>query len=104
LIRLVAALIGGALLEVGGNAFVRQGLLRRWWPPLFAGIAALGLYSFLVNRSGLNLDFGRLMGCYIVAFFVISQVLAALIFRDVPSARTLIGGALIIAGGITILS
>jgi drug/metabolite transporter (DMT)-like permease len=84
LIRLVAALIGGAL--------------------LFAGVAMFGLYSFLVNRSGLNFDFGRLMGCYIVAFFVISQVVAGLIFRDVPSGRTLLGGALIIAGGITILS
>jgi small multidrug resistance family-3 protein len=91
-------------IETAGNAFVRQALLRHWRALLFVGIATLGLYSCLVNRSGLNLDFGRLMGCYIVAFFVVSQVLAALIFRDVPSARTLIGGALIIVGGITISS
>ncbi len=63
-----------------------------------------GLYSVLVNRSGLNLDFGRLMGCYIVVFFVISQVLATVLFRDVPSTRTLLGGALILIGGITIMS
>lgn len=82
---------------------MRLGLLRHWWPLLFAGIATLGLYSLLVNQLGLNFDFGKLMGCYVVAFFVVSQVLAALIFRDVPSARTLIGGALIVVGGITVL-
>jgi drug/metabolite transporter (DMT)-like permease len=57
----------------------------------------------LVNQSGLDFDFGRLMGCYIVAFFLVSQILAALIFRDLPSLRTLIGGALILLGGLTIL-
>ncbi len=67
-----------------------EALLRRWWPLLFAGIAALGPYGLLVNRSGLDLDFGRLMGCYIAAFFVVSQILAVLIFRDLPNARTLI--------------
>jgi drug/metabolite transporter (DMT)-like permease len=57
----------------------------------------------LVNQSGLQFDFGRLMGCYIVAFFVVSQILAVLIFRDLPSPRTLVGGALILAGGLMIL-
>jgi small multidrug resistance family-3 protein len=104
LIQLLTALIGGALLEVGGNALVRQALTQRLWPLLFAGLAMLGVYSVLVNRSGLNFDFGRLMGCYIVAFFVVSQVLAAIIFRDVPSTRTIIGGAFIIIGGIIILT
>jgi small multidrug resistance family-3 protein len=103
LIRLVAALIGAAVLEAGGNALVRQGLLREWWPLLAAGVVTLGLYGLLVNQSGLNFEFGRLMGCYIVAFFVVSQILAALIFRDVPSVRMLVGGTLILAGGLTIL-
>jgi hypothetical protein len=104
LIGLVAALIGGALLEAGGNALVRQALVQRWWPLLVTGIVMFALYSVLINRSGLNVDFGRLMGCYIVAFFVVSQILAALIYRDLPSARTLLGGVLIIVGGITLLT
>ena len=103
MIRLVAALIGAATLEAGGNALLRQGLLRHGWPLLVAGIATLGLYGLLVNQGGLNLDFGRLMGCYIVAFFLVSQILAALIFRDLPSLRTLVGGTLILLGGLTIL-
>ena len=75
--RLVAALIGAAVLEAGGNALVRQGLLRAW-PLLVVGMVTLGLYGLLVNHSGLDFDFGRLMGCYIVAFFLVSQILAAL--------------------------
>jgi drug/metabolite transporter (DMT)-like permease len=43
------------------------------------------------------------MGCYIVAFFLVSQVLAALIFRDLPSLWTLVGGGLIVLGGVMIL-
>jgi drug/metabolite transporter superfamily protein YnfA len=101
--RLVVALFAAALLEAGGNALLRQGLLRAWWPLLLAGIITLGLYGLLINQSGINFDFGRLMGCYIVAFFLISQILAALIFRDLPSSRTLIGGTLIVLGGLTIL-
>jgi hypothetical protein len=102
-IRLVAALIAGASLEAGGNALLRQGLLRPWWPLLVAGVVILGLYGLLVNQSGLQFDFGRLMACYIVTFFVVSQILAALIFHDPPSTRILVGGSLIVLGGLTIL-
>jgi drug/metabolite transporter (DMT)-like permease len=103
MIRLVAALIAGATLEAGGNALLRQGLLRAWWPLLLAGVATLGLYGLLVNRGGLLFDFGRLMGCYIVAFFLVSQLLALIVFHDPPSSRTLVGGTLILLGGLIIL-
>ena len=103
MLRLVAALIGAALLESGGNAMLRQAIMRHAWPLLLAGLAMLGLYGILVNRGGLDLDFGRLMGCYIVAFFLISQILALVIFRELPSARTILGGGLILLGGLTIL-
>jgi len=55
-IRLVAALLAAALLEAGGNALLRQGLLQAWWPLLVVGIITLGVYGLLVNRSGLNVD------------------------------------------------
>ncbi|MBV8053831.1 MAG: hypothetical protein JOZ29_22165 [Deltaproteobacteria bacterium] len=103
MIRLAVALIAAAILEAGGNALLRQGLMRAWWPLLAAGVVILGLYGLLVNQSGLQFDFGRLMGCYIVAFFLVAQILAVLIFHDRPSTRTLVGGALILLGGLTIL-
>jgi drug/metabolite transporter (DMT)-like permease len=103
MIRLVGALVAAAALEAGGNALLRQGLMHAWWPMLVAGVGTLGLYGLLINQSGLQLDFGRLMGCYIVAFFLVSQILAAFMFHDSPSSRTLVGGALILLGGLTIL-
>jgi small multidrug resistance family-3 protein len=102
-IRLVAALIAAATLEAGGNALIRQGFLRAWWPLLVAGVATLGLYGLLINQTGLQFDFGRLMGCYIVAFFLVSQILAVFIFHDPPSSRTIVDGTLILLGGLTIL-
>ena len=101
--RLVAALIAAATLEAGGNALIRQGFLRAWWPLLVAGVAILGLYGLLVNHGGLQFGFGRLMGCYIVAFFLVSQILAVFIFHHPPSSRTIVGGTLILLGGLTIL-
>lgn len=101
MLRTVAVLIVAALLEAGGNALVRLGLQRDGWP-LGAGAIILVGYGIVVNQG--RLDFGRLMGCYIAAFFVISQVLAAVVFQQIPSTRTLVGGALIVAGGVTIIS
>ena len=103
MIRLLAALITAATLEAGGNALMRQGLQQAWWPLLVAGGATLGLYGLLVNQSGLQFDFGRLMGCYIVAFFLVSQLLAAIVFHDPPSHRTVLGGTFILLGGLMIL-
>ena len=100
MIRILALLISAALLEVGGLALVRQGLELRSWI-VAAGAASLVAYGVLVNQG--SLDFGRLMGCYIVVFFVISQAIGLLLFHQVPATRTLLGGALIVAGGITIL-
>jgi drug/metabolite transporter (DMT)-like permease len=101
--RLVAALLAAAILEAGGNALLRQGLLRAWWPLLVAGVATLGLYGLVVNQSGLQIDFGRLMGCYIAVFFLVSQILAALAFHDPPSLRTLLGGTFILLGALVLL-
>ncbi len=93
--------MSAALLETGGDALVRRGLQGRLWL-ILAGGAALVAYGVLVNQSGF--DFGRLMGAYIVVFFILSQVIAILFFHHAPPVRTLFGGTLILAGGIAILS
>ena len=46
-----------------------------------------------------TLDFGRLMGVYIVMFFIVSQIIAVAVFHQSAMRGTLIGGALIVAGG-----
>jgi len=99
----LAALIGAAVLEVAGDALIRRGMESRSWM-LAAGAASLVVYGMVVNKGGLDggLDFGRLMGIYIAVFFVVSQIMALIFFRQVPALRTLAGGALIIIGGFTI--
>jgi drug/metabolite transporter superfamily protein YnfA len=95
--RLVALLVLAALLEVGGDAGIRSGLQGKQ-AGFLLGSALLIAYGFVVNLS--KLDFGRLMGVYIAIFFVVSQILSVLIFKERIYAPTLVGGALIIAGGL----
>ena len=94
--RLIALLAMSALLEVGGDAGIRAGLHGRQ-AGFVLGSVLLIAYGFVVNLS--KLDFGKLMGLYIALFFVVSQVIALLVFKEKLSPPTLVGGALIVAGG-----
>ena len=88
------------MLEVLGDAMIRMGLARRdLW--ILAGALTLASYGVLVNQS--HLDFGRLMGVYIVIFFAVSQVVAWAMFRQVPDTRIALGGGLMLLGGIVMV-
>ena len=56
----------------------------------------LFLYGYVVNIPGW--DFGRLLGLYVVFFFVVAQAIAWLAFDQLPGRPLLAGGALIVAG------
>ena len=92
-----ALLVVAALLESGGDAGVRLGLRGRSWG-FVIGPLALVAYGFVVN--GPRWEFSRLMGVYIAVFFVVSQLLAVVVFRERLPLPVLIGGALIVAGGL----
>jgi small multidrug resistance family-3 protein len=94
-------LVAAALLETGGIALMRWGM-QQSGVLIMVGAAGLVAYGVVVNQGGP--DFGRLMGVYIAVFFVISQIIAVALFHQFPNTRTLIGGALIISGGVTILT
>jgi small multidrug resistance family-3 protein len=97
-------LLLAAVLEVGGDSLVRIGLglresaMPRGVAAMGAGAAVLVAYGFMVNLT--KLDFSRLMGQYIVLFFVVAQVIAWVIFKEVPKPSIMVGGALVIAGGV----
>ena len=97
----LAVLVVAALLEIGGDAAIRRGLAASAWSWLVVGGAALVGYGFVVNTNR-TIDFNRLMGGYIVLFFVVSQVVAWVAFGERPSTSLLLGGALVVAGGIVI--
>ncbi|MCC2669636.1 MAG: hypothetical protein K0Q72_2107 [Armatimonadetes bacterium] len=99
IVTIAALLLLAALLEAGGDALIRFGLRGAKWG-LWAGAVALVVYGFVVNLA--RWDFGRLMGVYIAIFFVVSQALAVVVFREKLHAPSLLGGALIIAGGLVL--
>jgi drug/metabolite transporter superfamily protein YnfA len=97
-------LFAAALLEAGGDALVRQGLQTSTMMlrlSLFAaGGVVLFAYGYVVNTP--SWTFGRLLGVYIVFFFVIAQFISWVVFQQRPTTAILVGGAFIAAGGIII--
>ena len=97
-------LLLAAVLEAGGDALVRAGLfgpgaVRRAALLIVGGLVLLA-YGCVVNAP--RWDFGRLLGIYVVFFFVVAQVIAWLGFGQRPTPPLLLGGALIVAGGLVI--
>lgn len=98
-------LLLAAALEAGGDALVRAGLHSqssggRRLVFLLAGALTLFLYGCVVNLP--RWDFGRLLGAYVAAFFVMAQLISWLFFGQKPTLPILVGGALIVAGGLVI--
>lgn len=100
ILKVLITLVLAAALEVGGDALVRMGLGGRSYLIAAGGLTLLA-YGVLVNKSGL--DFNRLMGVYIAIFFVVSQVISWIVFKQIPDDRLLLGGGFIVTGGLLIL-
>jgi hypothetical protein len=93
-----------ALLEAGGDALVRKGMLadsmgRRVALYIFAAVVLFS-YGWLVNRPPWS--FGTLLGIYVVLFFVVAQILAFTVFGERMTPALAIGGLLIVSGGVVI--
>lgn len=96
LLWVMLVLILSALLEAGGDAGMRFGI--RGKPVGFlAGGLSLVAYGLIVNLP--KWDFGRLLGVYIAVFFIVSQLIAVVLFKERIGLPILVGGALIVAGG-----
>jgi small multidrug resistance family-3 protein len=91
-------------MEAGGDALVRTGLRAPAAASralfFIAGAVVLFAYGYFVNAPAW--DFGRLLGVYVVFFFVVAQVISWAFFHQPPSRNVLIGGAFIVAGGVII--
>jgi len=100
----ILVLLFAAALESGGDALLRSALRTSQVPVrilLFAaGAVVLFAYGWVVNAP--SWDFGRLLGLYVVFFFVMAQVIAWLAFSQLPSRSLLVGGILILTGGLVI--
>lgn len=94
-------LICAAVLEAGGDALMRLGLRSpthmRGALFFILGGLVLTVYGYTVNTP--PWDFGRLLGVYVVFFFILAQVISWLGFGQKPTPMMLVGGALIMVGG-----
>ena len=64
------------------------------------GASVLFGYGYVVNTP--PWDFGKLLGLYVVFFFVVAQLIGWIFFHQRPTASILLGGVLIVAGGAVI--
>ena len=90
-----------AVLEAAGDALVRSGLhagaVAVKFMFLALGAAVLFAYGLVVNSP--PWDFGRLLGVYVVFFFIVAQLINWFFFHQRPSGAILLGGAFIAVGG-----
>lgn len=100
----VVVLLVAAWLEAYGDSCFQSGLYRSSGTSrAFAfviGAASLAGYGLVINVP--RWDFGRLVGGYVVLFFLCAQVIAWTKFRQAPNIPLIMGGALITAGGLII--
>jgi hypothetical protein len=93
-----------ALLEAFGDSLFQSAIYRSTGGMrgvfFLSGGVVLGLYGFTLNLP--HWDFGKLLGVYVVLFFLMAQVLAKVRFNQAPTAPIYLGGALITAGGMII--
>ena len=85
--RVFLLLMVAATLEVLGDAFFQSALHRSSglgrWISLAGGGATLSIYGLVVNSPRWNL--GKLLGVYVVFFFVIAQIVAKVRFNQPTS-------------------
>jgi len=93
-----------AVLEAGGDALVRSGIHTHEFATklllMVVGAAVLFGYGYVVNTP--PWDFGKLLGVYVVFFFVVAQLIGWIFFHQKPTVAVVLGGMLIVAGGAVI--
>lgn len=103
-VTVASLLLVCAMLEAGGDALVRLGLRGSAGPTrvlwLCLGGFVLFGYGCVVNAA--PWAFGRLIGVYIVFFFLIAQAISWILFHQPPPRGVWLGGGFIVVGGLII--
>lgn len=102
--RAAALFLLAGLLEIGGGYLVWLWLRLHRSPALgAAGFAALALYGVVPALQAPEHPFGRVYAAYGAAFIVLSLAWGALVDRQRPDARDLLGAAICIAGALVMM-
>ena len=97
-------LILATTLEVTGDAIIRLGLGRSVVATkgVYFAAGAVLLFGYGLSLNLAPIEFHRVVGIYIATLFIVWQIISFLVFRSVPTVPILVGGALIVAGGLTV--
>ena len=101
----IVFLIVATTMEALGDAIVRKAIHEPHQALARLGLMAAGGVLLLGYGTALNLapvEFSRVVGLYIATLFVVWQVINFIVFRGLPSAPILAGGALIVVGGLIV--
>lgn len=100
----ILILFAAAVLEAGGDAVMRTALHKNamWERLLLFMLAGAVLFAYGWTVNSPPWDFSKLLGLYVVFFFLTAQAISWLIFRQVPSFSIVVGGMFIVAGGVII--
>jgi hypothetical protein len=97
----IGVLAVAASLEAWGDSFFQAGFYRTSGVgrvfALVCGTVVLAVYGATVNLP--RWDFGKLIGVYVMLFFLAAQILARVRFGQSPTAPVCLGGSLIVIGG-----
>jgi len=93
-----------AFLEAYGDSCFQSALYRASGVSrvlaFVGGAVSLAAYGLVVNAP--RWEFGKLLGVYVVLFFLLAQIVARVKFGQAPTLPILIGGAFICIGGLVI--
>jgi drug/metabolite transporter superfamily protein YnfA len=91
-------------LEAGGDAVIRSGLRASAAPQkaLLLAIGGVMLFGYGTFLTSAPVDFGRLLGIYVVVFFCMAQFINFVAFKTTPTLPIVVGGLFILAGGVII--
>lgn len=83
----IAILVVAATLEAAEDALVRVGLHANvlWHRAALFGLATAILFAYGWTVNAPPWDFGKLLGLYVVLFFVIAQIISWGFFKQTPS-------------------
>src|SRR5271163_3101139 len=97
----IAVLFLAALLEASGDAFIRAGLHKPllWQKATLFAVAAVVLFAYGWTVNSPPWEFGKLLGLYVVFFFLTAQAISMLVFKQFPSPAILVGAVFIVTGG-----
>jgi hypothetical protein len=96
--------LAATVFEAAGDAIVRIALHRQSLPAriglFLVGYTFLALYGTSLNLA--PVEFAAVTGIYVAMLFVVFQIANFVFFGTLPTAAVLVGGAFIVAGGLTV--